>query len=86
MDKFFHSAPDFKAYVKSLTSVPGSIGPENRYRLCHCLPISKASYDTLTQAGSCSSNSSHCNCCISVVVIVVVVLVVVNVDDNDDIV
>ena len=45
----FHSAPDVHKYVKSVTSVPGSIEPERTYRLCHCIPISKASYDTLTQ-------------------------------------
>ena len=49
VDKFY-SAPDVHKYVKSVTSVPGSMEPERSYTLCHCIPISKASYDTLTQA------------------------------------
>ena len=48
VDKF-HSAPDVHQYVKSVTSVPGSIEPDRTYTLCHCIPISKAAYDTLTQ-------------------------------------
>jgi len=56
VDKF-HSAPDVHKYVKSITSVPGSIEPRRRYRLCHCIPISKAVYDVLTQAsGTLKSN------------------------------
>jgi len=42
----FHSAPDVHRYVKSVTSVPGSVESETS---C-CIPMSKASYDTLTQA------------------------------------
>ena len=49
VDKF-HSAPNVHKYAKSVTSVPGSIEPERTYTLFHCIPISKASYDTLRQA------------------------------------
>jgi len=47
----FYSAPDVHKYVKSVTSVPGSLEPEGTYKLCHCIPISKALYDALIQAG-----------------------------------